>query len=352
MTHESSAAPSQPPTLDYKLPGQTFLWIAVILFAASNSVVRKLTDLGAANVVNGHNPISPCNVLFVSNLCALLLLIPVYFRQLNWSYLKTISRKEWWFLIVVSILSGALAPALIFQALSTTMVTNVVLVSRIEPPLILGLSVWLLHDRLNRWEIIGTFVSLMGVVLTVSLQSSGQGAPGLMGLGKGELLTLVGVSAGAIATVLSKAKLSHISLGVFTVIRMVLGTIVFFVLAISLYGSNHFAEAFSPFLWQWMLLYGTAIVAVGQLCWFRGLRTSTTAEVSLVNSFSPLAGILTAALILNEQLMLAHYLGGAVIVVGLLINQYGIAKKTQFQAPTQTIATMQEMEARAGFRGL
>ena len=150
--------------------GPVYLWFAVILFAASNAIVRKLTDLGAQNLVNGHNPISPCNVLFVSNLCALLVLVPVYYRQITWSALKALSPRQWVALVLVAAISGALAPALIFQALTLTMVSNVVLVGRIEPPVLLLLSVWLLKERPNRWEILGMMVSTVGVVLTVALQ--------------------------------------------------------------------------------------------------------------------------------------------------------------------------------------
>jgi drug/metabolite transporter (DMT)-like permease len=317
---------SQSTHLINKLPGQAYLWFAVILFAASNSIIRKLTDIGAQNLIDGRNPISPCNVLFVSNLCALSVFLPIFHRQFNRRTLKQISWGEWSTLVIVATLSGALAPALIFTALSLTMVSNVIIVGRIEPPLILALSVWLLNSRLNRWEVIGTFVSLVGVVLTIALQKSAQPAigMGLFTLGKGEVLTLLGVAVGAIATVISKAKLGHIPLGIYTTVRMIIGTIVFFFLAIFLYGSKHFAEAFSPVLWQWMLLYGIFIVAVGQLSWFKGLRLTTTSEISLANSFSPVAGILGAYLILGEQLTAAHYMGGAIVFIGLLISQIGI----------------------------
>lgn len=331
--------------------GPVYLWFAVILFAASNAIVRKLTDLGAQNLVNGHNPISPCNVLFVSNLCALLVLVPVYYRQITWSALKALSPRQWVALVLVAAISGALAPALIFQALTLTMVSNVVLVGRIEPPVLLLLSVWLLKERPNRWEILGTMVSTVGVVLTVALQGPGAGGSGFS-LGWGEILTLLGVLAGVVGRVLTKVRLKDVPLGLFTTVRMTISTVVFFGLAIALYGPNHFGEAFSPFLWQWMLLYGSVIVAVGQLLWFQGLRQTTTAQALLINSFSPVAGIGAAALILQEQPQVAHYVGGGVIVVGLLLSQYGTTRQAATRrSPPAAIATMQHMEAEVGFKG-
>lgn len=337
-----------------KIPGQLYLWIAVIMFAASNSVVRKLTDIGAQHLVEGRNPISLCNVLFVSNLCALLVLIPGFYREFSWENLRQISRKEWRSLFVLAILSGALAPAFIFTALSETMVSNVIILGRVEPPLILSLSFWFLGDRVHRLEVIGTFVSLVGVALTFILQSPHNNSfyMGFTALGKGEILTLLAVLVSVIATIVTKAKLNHIPLGIYINFRMLVGTIIFFVLANLLYGSHHFAEAFSPFLWQWMLLYGIVIVAVGQLFLFKGFKAVTISEASLINSFSPVAGIIAASLILGEQLTIAHYIGGIVIIAGLLLTQIGIWKKSSPKMRIIKPASIQQMEAKIGFKGI
>lgn len=337
-----------------RIPSQAYLWIAVTLFAASNSLVRKLTDIGAQHLIDGRNPISACNVLFVSNLCALMVLIPVFRRQLTRQLLQALSCQDWTILIFVSVLSGAIAPALIFIALSQTMVNNIILVGRIEPPLILALSVWILHHRLNRWEVMGTLVSLVGVVFTIVLQhpSSSPVAMGGFALGQGEMLTILAVSAAAIATVISKAKLDHISLGLYTIVRLIVGTIVFFILAIKLYGVEHFIDVASPLLWQWMLLYGIVIVVIGQLCWFRGLRISTTSEVALVNSFSPVLGIVAAYWILGEQPLFAHYVGGSIVLLGLLLSQIGIWQKTSSKFYGVGTGLIQQIAATVGFKGV
>jgi hypothetical protein len=57
------------------IPGRAYLLTAVVIFAAANAVTRKLTDIGAQNLVDGRNPISLCNVLFVGNLVALMALV-------------------------------------------------------------------------------------------------------------------------------------------------------------------------------------------------------------------------------------------------------------------------------------
>jgi drug/metabolite transporter (DMT)-like permease len=339
-----------------KVPNQAYLWLAILIFGASGAVTRKLTEIGSQNLINGRNPISLCNVLFVGNLCALLVLLIIHRRQWNTKVLQQISVNNWLVLSVVAILSGALVPGLFFQALALTNVNNVILVGRLEPPLALALSIWLLRERVNLWEIVGAIAAFIGVTLTIVLQPPGTAMMKMAGfdLGIGEILATVGAVAAAIATVIGKKYLSHIPLGIFTVFRTALGTIVFFFLALWLYGSHHFMDAFSPFLWRWMFLYSAVIVVLGQSLWFKGLRASTISVASLVGSFTPIAGILAAYLILDEAPTQSQYLGGSLILVGILISQIGVLRQTRRRLASDDLnsSQVQEVETEMGFKGI
>ncbi len=329
--------PRRPHRLIHRVSGQTYLWLAMLIFAASGAVTRKLTEIGAEHFIGNRNPISLCNVLFVGNLCALILLILIYGRQWNKATLKQLSRKDWVSLTVVAILSGALAPGLVFQALALTGVNNVILVGRLEPPLTLALSVWFLRERVNIWGFIGAIAAFVGVILTIILQPPGEGMMnmGSFGLGLGEILAVAGSVAIAASTIIGKKYLSQIPLGIYSIFRTALGTVIFFFIALVLYGSDHFADAFSPFLWQWMFLYGGLIVVVGQSFWIKGLKTATVSMVSLVSSFSPIAGILAAYLILGEAPTRPQYIGGSLILVGISLSQVGIWRQTSKIIPTK-----------------
>ena len=124
-----------------------------------------------------------------------------------------------------------------------------------------------------------------------------------------------------------------------------------------LYGSDHFKGAFSPFLWQWMLLYGGVIIVVGQSLWLTGLRASSISTASIVSSFTPIVGIAAAYLILGEVPTVAHYIGGSVILAGLLLSQFGRYYRME-RKPTPTIASdnsvyqEQTIAANAGYKGV
>ena len=332
-----------------KIPGRGYLLIAVLIFAAANSVTRRLTELGANNLIDGRNPISFCNVLFVGNLCALVALIAIYGREWNPSSLSRLKLSDWLSLVAVAALSGALAPSLFFFALERTAVNNVVLIGRIEPPITLALSVLILRARVNSQIVLGAVLAFVGVILTILLQPADESVMAMGGfdLGQGELMTAVAAIALAISNIISKIKLDRIPLGIFTIFRTAVGTLIFFSLTVQLYGSEHFVDAFAPILWGWMLIYGAIIVVGGQLAWFRGLKATTAADVSLANSISPIAGIGFAFLILGEVPTMAHYIGGSVIIIGILLNQMGVARLNQ---ATKSNAT--KMMEEVGFKGI
>lgn len=339
-------------------PKQAYLIAAVIIFAAANAFTRFLTEIGAANPVEGRNPISLCNVLFVGNLCALAMLLVVFRRELSPTTFQRLSRRDWIAIVAVAILSGALAPALIFAALDFTSVNSVILLGRIEPPLALLLSVLVLRARVNVWVVLGAVLAFVGVVLTVVLQSPDNAMMSMGGiqLGQGEIFALGGAIAAAFASILSKISLQQIPLGLFNIIRTALGTVVFFIAAISLFGVAHFSDAFSPLLWKWMVFYGAVIIVGGQLCWFAGLRHSTAAEMSLAHSLTPILGIIAAFLILGEVPTVAQFIGGGVILAGIVCNQIGILQQIQETPPSPKppLSAAEEvgMEQQMGFRGV
>ncbi|MDV2993436.1 MAG: hypothetical protein N4J56_003090 [Chroococcidiopsis sp. SAG 2025] len=112
-------------------------------------------------------------------------------------------------------------------------------------------------------------------------------------------------------------------------------------------------DVFSPFLWEWMLVYGSIIVVVGQTFWITGLRATSVSEASLVSSFTPIAGILAAYFILGEVPTLAQYMGGSVIVIGVFLSQIGIRQKASSAATRNTsIQKQQEIESSMGFKGI
>lgn len=303
-----------------KIPGQVYLWLAVPILASSSSVIRKLTEIGASQFINGHNPISFCNVLFAGNLCALSVMLISYRKELTTQEFNAVTTIEWRYLIFSAILSGAIIPAMIFQALSLSPVNNIILLARIELPIVLIASVVFLNERFGRNQVIGTIVVLIGVGIAV-LGNRSTSSDAFFNFGKGEALTVISSLLIAISTLINKKYLSKTPLGIFHVFRLSVGTLIFFIVAIVLYGPGHFGELFSPFLWKWMLIYGGVIIFVGQSFWAKGFRETPVSVSAIVSCFSPVAGMVFAYWILSEVPSLGQIVGGSVLLIGLLLSQ-------------------------------
>jgi drug/metabolite transporter (DMT)-like permease len=336
-----------------QIPSSIYLAIAVLIFAASSSVTRKIVEIGQTNLIDGRNPISLCNVLFVGNLCALGLMILIFHPDWKLKKLKAIRRKNWILLTMTGILSGAIAPALIFTALGQTNITNIVLIGRIEPILTLLLSFLLLGSQINPWTMAGSLVSLAGVGATVFFGSSGQMMNlGEFQLGLGEICIAIAAIITSISTIIGKRQLQSIPLGIFTIYRNILGTTIFFLLATFLYGIHHFVDVFSPFLWQWMLIYAAIIVVVGQLCWLAGLTKATPTELNLASLLNPIVAIIMAFFILGEVPTQAQYLGGSLLLVGVILSFIGNSYQSKINRELTKSSSIEKMDTSIGFRGI
>lgn len=336
-----------------RVPAPMYLGIAVLIFAASNSVTKKIVEIGQDHAINGRNPISLCNVLFVGNICALGLMTLIFYQDWQPNTLKALTRKDWISLTITGILSGAIAPALIFTALGQTNITNIVLIGRIEPILTLVLGVWLLGSRVDFWASAGALISLAGVIVTAFLGSSGpmMTMAGFQ-IGTGEIFVAIAAIIGAISTVFGKLQLQSIPLGIFMIYRTILGTVIFFLLANLLYGQNHFAEVLSPFLWQWMIVYAAVIVVTGQLCWLAGLKNATATELNLASLLNPIAAIIMAYFILGEAPTLAQYLGGSLLFVGMILGFVANLHQAKINRELVNPSPRDAMSMAIGFRGV
>ena len=336
-----------------QIPSPAYLALAVVIFSSANAVTRRIIELGQAFAIDGRNPISLCNVLFVGNLCALGLMSLIFHSDWQLHKLKKLTLKDWCLLTVTAILSGAIAPGLMFTALGQTNVTNVVLIGRLEPIFTLVLSIFLLKISVNWLSILATLVSFLGVAVTVfgSMTSPGNLSSNF-DFGWGEVLVAISALLTAITTILSKQQLQSVPVSIFTIYRSLVGTFVFFSAAVVLYGFHHFIDIFAPILWQWMFVYAAIIVVVGQLAWLAGLKNASFIEINLASLVTPILAILFAYLILQETPTQAQYLGGSLLLLGAILSFIDNLQTTKRAKLSAVADPSQVMDADVGFRGI
>ncbi|MEO0448541.1 MAG: DMT family transporter [Verrucomicrobiota bacterium] len=309
-----------------------FLATGTAFFAASFAVVKKLVELGEVEFPDGHNPISFCNVLFVGNLIAGVAFALFFQKDLRPQTFRSIRPVNWGQLLVIAFLEGALAPTLIFVALSEIPVASVVLIQSIKIPLILLLAWWLQRETTSAPAALGAGLGVVGIALMMILKPTSEAtAGGLWGVSEGKV-ALASVFF-VLATQLRRMMGTTIPLGIYFLARTVAGGIFFAIIVLNAFGPSHFMDVFDPFLWKWMLIYGLVIVAVGQIAWQLALRSVGAAEISASEAATPVLGILFAYLLLGQAPTQAEILGGVVVVGGMMLSLWGTVRSSPTSTP-------------------
>lgn len=140
----------------------------------------------------------------------------------------------------------------------------------------------------------------------------------------GIILTALATLFELIADLFSRKLLQTIKVGVFSVVSMFAAVAIFTFIVIAAFGVHHFDDLFSPFLWEWMIVYGAIIVVLSEMTWIKGLKNgATSSDISVANAVSPVAGIIFAFIIIQEIPNSAQIIGGIIIMLGIVISLYG-----------------------------
>ena len=302
--------------------GALAAWIAVVIYAASNSIVTLLVDIGAANPVEGgRNAITYTNLYVLGSLLSLGPMALLYRRDLTRTNFRALSPRHWRLLGVSAVLSSVITPGLFFYALEHTTVTNVVLVGRIEPPLFLLATWFFLRERLDPWALFAGLTALGGAIVIIGTG----GTSGMFSLGKGEVATIFATLSFIASTIVTRAGLRDVPIGIFAIFRTVIGVTLYFALVSALFGFDEFQDVLDPIVWSWVWVYAVIVLVFGQIAWNFGLKHARAGDVALATSFSPLAAIMIAMLLLGENPGPGLIPGAALILVAIAIGHLGRA---------------------------
>ena len=298
--------------------GLGFAWVGVLIYASSNSIATLLVDIGAANpVAGGRNAITFTNLLFLGSLISIIPMVALFRGDWTSANLRRLSHQDWGLLTLSAVLSSALTPGLFFFALEHSSVTSVVLVSRIEPPLFLLAAGIFLKERVNPQAFTAGIVALFGAMLVISLRGSNSDC----NLGLGEIAAFFGTFSYIASAIVARRALKAIPMGIFSIYRTAVGTVIYFLLICILQGPQQFQDILSPVLLKWIWVYALVVFVVGQLAWFFALKYARSGDVALASSFSPVAGILVAMALLGENPGPGLIPGGALIMLAIWIGQ-------------------------------
>ncbi|MCI4667994.1 MAG: DMT family transporter [Bacteroidia bacterium] len=293
-----------------------FVSVAVVLFSMASPVLKLLVQEGGEFGLSHPMSISFCNVLFVGNLCAgLIVLFSFGFKRILRELIRTSTRGR--LLLFLSSFLAFLYPTLIFFALESTSVTNIVLLSRFEGLFYVALAWIFFRRRLGTTELFGYGIIAIGVIVLALIGE-------MYMLGGGDLLVIIAALLYAISVYLSRACLKELSLGLFLFVRNFFSAFIFFWIAIYLYGFHHFAEAFVGELWILMAIYSLVVIVLGQYLWFNSGKKVRPERITHLTLISPFVSLLFAYILLGEKPTLFEGIGIGIILIGVIITKINI----------------------------
>lgn len=291
--------------------------IALVCFSLASPVVKLLSERGGE--LGGA--ISFCNLLFIGNLCAGVIVLISFGARGILKELRSFTVKQH-LMLGVCVVVAALYPGLIYTALESTTVTNVVMLSRFES-ILYGILAWIVFkNALNRNEMIGFGVIGLGVLAIVYVKE-------MYMFRGGDMIVLMAAVVEACAIVISKKTLKFCSLRTFLFVRNFFSSIAFFILAMVLYGPHHFSEAFQANLWLLMTVYALVVIVLGQFMWYRGIKTASPDVVSNLTMLTPFLTLSFAFVLLSETPDLYEGIAIGVILLGMVIAKIRTKPKTK-----------------------
>ncbi|NET33209.1 MAG: DMT family transporter [Cyanothece sp. SIO1E1] len=300
-----------------------FMLVASRALSASRPALIAFLITRGAELSGGiAHPISFCNILFVGNLCAALVVGFWFGFGEILKDLKQLKPKALIGLLINGVLATLLA-ALIFLGLQFTSVTNAVLLGRLGPVFFALAGAIILGKRIGRLEWFGFSLIAVGAVAIAFKTSNFK-------INQGDLLILLSTVVFAIASLVNKlmvAKAATLPLVVFS--RNLLSSIIFFFIAMELFGPNHFSDAFSGKLWIIMSIYALIVIVFAQFLWYASVDDLDSRTVGRLTVLSPIFGVTYAFMLNGERPSGLQVVTLVLVLLGVLISSLGSQKKRE-----------------------
>ncbi len=299
-------------------PAFVYLLLSAVIGALGTPIVKWMIIHGGPYGVSRPGAVSFCNILFVGNLFAALYSILFFGPRKIFREIKNIHLRGWGTIAIVTLLSATSA-TLIFASLTKLTVINVVLIQRLDGIFYVFIAFLIFQEKPNTTNLISYLFIFFGISLEIFFVNKGK-------ISGPTLWLIIGTALYAAKPVFNKIIMRTISAECMLFLVKLISAIIFFVIAIQLYGQDHFADLMKGRLWLGISVYGLFIVFIGALLLYRGVQLASTQLLTNMKLLTPIASIFFAFLLLGENPSIAEWIAVAIVIVGSLIGQIKIQK--------------------------
>ena len=288
-----------------KFPPQLLLVLATILWGGNFVIGRAIAG-----------DIPPITLAFLRWTLAFIIFFPIAFSR---------TKKEWYMLkkhfgtvLILAFTGVAAFNTLVYIGLHYTTSINASLMNSTTPIMIYILSFLLLKERLSKFQIIGTLLSLIGVLFIISGGSIESFIT--FSFNKGDLIVLVAVFCWSVYSLLIKKYAGKLPGYSTFLVTIAIGAIMLLPFTIYENVTSEQAIVWNTSTIGAILYVGIIASIVAFLSWNTGVVALGANRASIYLNFIPVFAALFAVVFLDEQLLIAQVLGGITVVAGVIIS--------------------------------
>lgn len=288
-----------------KIPPQALLILATLLWGGNFVIGRAVAG-----------DIPPITLAFLRWCVAFIIFLPIVYKRTirEWSMIK----DNWIAVIVMSLTGVACFNTLVYIGLYYTTSINASLMNSSTPIIIYILSFIFLKERLSKFQIFGTALSLTGVLFIISggsLQSLLQ-----FSFNKGDLIVLLAVFCWGVYSLLVKQYAGRLPGYSTFLVTIALGALMLLPFTIVELLTTSVAIVWSPSTIGAILYVGIVASIIAFLSWNTGVVALGANRASIYLNFIPLFAAIFAVIFLNETLLFSQIIGGIAVICGVLIS--------------------------------
>lgn len=288
-----------------KIPPYVLLLLATLLWGGNFVIGRA---------VSGDIP--PLTLAFLRWCVAFIVFFPIAYSSLKreWRMLKA----NWPIVLILALTGVAAFNTLVYIGLHYTTSINASLMNSSTPIMIYILSFIFLKEKLSTFQILGTALSLSGVLFIIS----GGSFVSLLdfSFNKGDLIVVVAVFCWSIYSLLVKQYAGRLPGQSTFIVTILIGALM--LLPFYIHETLTLAESVH---WEWttiaaILYVGVFASIVAFLSWNRGVVLLGANKASIYLNFIPVFASIFAVIFLDEQLHAFQIIGGLAVVAGVLLS--------------------------------
>ena len=234
-------------------------------------------------------------------------------------------KMSWRLLFIIGLLIGTVKLPLMLLAISLGVATGLTSLIVQVQAFFTVLFAWVVFSQQpSKINWVGMFISMLGIGL-ISIQIDGSASF------SGLIVIIISAIFWAISNLIIQQKCQKVDMLSLTIWMNIVPPIPLFIMSYYIYGPKEFIMSFKEFSLTsfWTLLYaGFCAGLLGYTIWGHLLKRYPAATVAPFSLLVPVFGLSFAYFSINETLTSLSILGCILVIIGLIVNQIKIKRKS------------------------